>query len=171
MTRALAGNISVLFNANLTDIIGLASGSISINYKASQDFADGGGDGQASVAWSSLGRALAASGTEDLDLNASLTDGYGSSIVLTKLKALLIKAAATNINDVVVGGAASHPIALFADAASDKMLVKPGGILLLIAPLTAGYPIVAATSDVLTIANSAGTTGIVYDIAVLGSHA
>lgn len=171
MTRALAGNISVLFNANLTDIIGLANGSISINYKASQDFADGGGDGQASVAWSSLARSLAGSASEDIDLNASLTDGYGSSIVLTKLKALLIKAAATNVNDVVVGGAGSHPVAIFADAASDKILVKPGGLILLVAPLTAGYPIVAATSDVLTVANSSSGAAVVYDIAVLGSHA
>lgn len=169
MTVALAGAIRIYANITLQQAIGLGTGQIPVNEKITQDFTDGSGDDQCHFGWSSAARAIAASGTDDLDLNASLTDGFGNSITITKLKLLIIKAAATNTDDLLIGAAASHPLAIFGDAASDILKLKPGGTLILMAPKAAGYGVVAATSDVLRVANNSSSVGVAYDILVAGA--
>jgi hypothetical protein len=47
--------------------------------------------------------------------------------------------------------------------------LKPGGLMLLVAPTAAGFPVVAGTGDLLNIVNAnAGASGA-YDIVVVGS--
>jgi hypothetical protein len=167
MAQSVTANIQVQVNALLSQTVGLGAGSVQINAKASNDFADGAGANQVHLVWSSLARSIAASSSETHDLNAVLTDAFGNSITMTKLKAVFIAAAATNVNDVLIGGG-STPVALFADI-SDIMPIKPGGTLLLVAPGAAGYPVVAATGDLLKVANSSSGTAVVYDIVLLGA--
>lgn len=169
MTVALAGTVRIYANITLQQAIGLGTGQIPVNEKITQDFTDGSGDDQCHFAYSDSQHSIAASGSQDIDLNASLSDAFGNSITLTKLKLLVIKASPNNVNDLLVGGAASHPLAIFGDAATDIIKVKPGGTLILIAPKAAGYAVVAATSDVLTIANSGSGTAVVYDILLAGA--
>jgi len=113
-------------------------------------------------------RTLAASATEDLDLSGSLTDTFGNSVALTSVRMLIVKADDGNTNDVLVGGAAANQFINWVSNSSDVVVVKPGGILLLFAPTASGYAVTAGTGDLLKIANSAGTTGVTYDIYVGG---
>jgi len=169
MTQSLSGNISLQFIATLQANVGLALASQApIARKVSIDFADGAGAGAAHMVYSAAAESIAASGSKTYDLNASLTDAFGTSIVATKLKALLIVADANNANDLLVGAAGSNPLAgIVGDAASDIIVVKPGGVLLLVAPQAAGYAVAAGSADVLKIANSSSGTAVVYDIAAL----
>lgn len=115
-------------------------------------------------------RTLAASATENLDLAGGLSDPFGVTLTFVKVKAILVFAHSGNTNDVVVGGAASNTFTgPFADA-TDKAVVPPGGFLAFVAP-GAGWTVTASTGDILKIANSAGTTGVDYDIVIIGTSA
>jgi hypothetical protein len=114
-------------------------------------------------------RTLLASATEDLDLAAVLVDALGVAITFAKIKAIFIKAAAANTNDVQVTRPASNGVPLFL-AAGDGMLVKPGGFLAWALPGT-GITVTAATGDLLTFTNSAGGTPVTYDVVIIGTSA
>lgn len=114
-------------------------------------------------------RPLAASASESLDLAGSLTDSFGATLTFVKVKGLYVRASAGNTNDVVMGGAASNAFATMFGDPTDKVVLKPGGFILLAADV--GYTVAAGTGDLLKIANSGGTTGVNYDIAIIGASA
>lgn len=132
------------------------------------DFSMGAGARQANLVFADR-RTLAASATEDLDLDGGLADPFGGALVFKRVKAILIQAAAGNANDVIIGGAASNGFVGPFGAATHTMAVKPGGILLIAAPTAAGWPVTASTADLLKVANSGGGTGVTYDVILLGA--
>lgn len=129
---------------------------------------DGTAAGQADKRWNDQ-RTLAASGTEDLDLSGALTNLYGT-VVFARIKAILVTAAAANTNNVRVTRPASNGVPLFL-AAGDGIDVRPGGAFLWVAPDATGVVVTASTGDLLTITNSGGTTGVTYNITVIGASA
>jgi hypothetical protein len=166
----LSAKISAALVAALTSSPDLGATVNNTALSPSFAFADGSGANQANKLFVDT-RTLAASGTENLDFSGALTDPLGAAVVFTKIRALMVRAAAANTNDVVVGGlnaAAFGIITLFGDDPS-SVKVKPGGLLLLVAPDANGYAVTAGTADLLKILNSAGGTGVTYDILVLGS--
>ena len=128
---------------------------------------DGNGANQANQVFHDQ-RTLAASATEELDLAGVLANPLGQTITFTKIKALLIRAAATNVNDVLIGGAASNAFASPFGDATDVVKVRPGGTLLLVAPDSNGYAVTAGTGDKLKVANSAAGSGVTYDVVLIG---
>lgn len=125
--------------------------------------------GRADLIWPDS-RTIAASGNEDIDLAGSLVDPLGNACVFAKVKAILIKADAGNTNDVVFGPASSNGfLGPFADA-SDRLSIPPGGVVLLAAP-SAGWAVTAGTADLLNVTNSAGGTGVTYEITIVGTSA
>lgn len=152
--------------ANALDI---QSASAPLNYSPNVNLTTGAGLNQASVVWSDT-RTLAASATENLDFaGTALTDALGVAVNLTKVKALIVVADAANTNDVIVGGHATAALSTMFGDPTDTVLVKPGGILALVAPNAAGYAVTATTADLLKMTNSAGSTGVTYTIIVVGS--
>jgi hypothetical protein len=127
---------------------------------------NGTGNNQASKMFSDT-RTLAASATEDLDLAGSLVDPIGATLTFTAIKAIYIKAADANTNDVIVGGAASNGFQGPFGNVNDTIAVRPGGILELVAPKT-GWTVTAGTGDLLKIANGGGSTSVTYDIVIIG---
>jgi hypothetical protein len=113
-------------------------------------------------------RTLAASATEDLDLAGVLTNAMGQTITFTKLKAVIVKAATGNTNNVVVSRPASNGVPLFS-ASSDAIAVQPNGMFVFVAPSVAGVTVTAATGDLLTFTNSAAGTSVTYDVILIGS--
>lgn len=114
-------------------------------------------------------RTLAASATENLDLAGALTGLFGSTVTIVKLKAVIIKAAAGNTNNVNVSRPASNGVPLFS-AAGDEIPVLPDGAFIWVAP-GAGITVTAGTGDLLTITNSAGGTPVTYDVMLIGTSA
>ena len=56
-------------------------------------------------------------------------------------------------------------------AAGDGISLAAGETFAWFSPTAAGKVVTAATGDLLTITNSAGTTGVTYDVIVLGASA
>lgn len=113
-------------------------------------------------------RTLSASGTEDLDFAGGVTDALGNTVTMAKIKAVFVKAAPGNTNNVNVTRPASNGVPLFL-AAGDGISVKPGAGWMLIDDN--GITVTASTGDLLTITNSGGTTPVTYDIVVIGTSA
>ncbi len=114
-------------------------------------------------------RVIAASASESLDLAGTLTDAFGAVITFAKVNLLYVAAAKTNVNDVVIGGAATNGFITPFGAATDKIKVRPGGVLLL--ACDAGYAVTAGTGDLLQIANSGAGSAVNYTIGLAGRSA
>jgi hypothetical protein len=113
-------------------------------------------------------RSLNASSNEDLDLAASLANGLGSTITFGAVKALYVKAASTNGSTLTVKCPASNGVTGWVVAAGDGVKLRPGGILLLVAPDATGYAVTAGTGDLINIVNDDSGAAASYDIAIIG---
>ena len=164
----LSARIALALSGLFENVLDVGSASYPLAFNQNFNFANGSGANQAASIFTDT-RTLAASATEDLDLNGVLTDAFNATIAFTKIRALIICADAGNTNDVVVGGAASNGAISFFGASTDKVKVKPGGMFVLVAPDANGYGITAATADLLKVANSSSGTGVTYTIIVVGS--
>jgi hypothetical protein len=114
-------------------------------------------------------RTLAASATENLDLAGVLTDPFGNVLTFATVKVLKFCAAAGNVNNVVIGGAAVNAFVGPFGAAAHTLAVRPGGCFVWIAP-QAGAAVTPGTSDLLQVANSGAGTAVTYDVIILGTH-
>lgn len=162
----LNSRIVVNVTGDLQSALDLVTSSAPLQLKHTVDLADGVGAAQADMIWSDQ-RTIAASTTEDLDLAGALLDAFGAAFTPAKVKAVIVRAASGNTNNVVVGGdAAAVPI--FADP-TDTVAVQPGGIFVLVAPGLAGYAVTATTGDIIQVANSGAGTTVTYDIVIIGT--
>lgn len=167
MATSLQARLIMSILAQIDNPIDVGSVSYPVNLAYSQGFTDGVGADQAQKIWTDA-RNIAISGTDDLDLAGVLLDPFGVALTMTKLKALIIKAASTNVNDVVVGNAAANQVASIFGAVAHTIKIKPNGLLALIAPDVNGYSIVAGTGDILRIANGGAGTAVDYTITLIG---
>lgn len=116
-------------------------------------------------------RTLAPSATENLDLAGALTDAFGATITFVTIKAIAIRAAAANnvANAVQVTRPASNGVP-FLMAAGDGISLAPGYAFAWFGSGT-GVTVTAATGDLITVTNSAGTNSVNYDVVILGTSA
>lgn len=164
---SLTTKINLSVSALLSSALDLVTSQAPLKFEQAFTLTDGTGANQANNVFSDT-RTLAASGSESLDLAGVLTNAFGATLTFTKIKAIFIAADSTNTNDVVVGGAATNAFASMFGAATDKIKVKPGGAFAIVAPDVNGFAVTAGTADLLQIANSGGTTGVTYDIIIIG---
>ena len=168
MATTLVAAVKAAVSAEYASALEFGSASQSLKYVASHPFTDGAGANQAQKLFTDQ-RTLAASANESLDLSGVLADVFGAAITFTKIKAILVKAADGNTNDVVLGGAASNAWVGPFGASTHTVAVKPGGTVMFVAPDANGYPVTAGTGDLLKVANSAGGSGVTYDIVIVGA--
>ncbi len=112
---------------------------------------------------------LSASGTVDVDLAGSLTDILGVALTFVKLKYIRVSASSANTNNVNVTRPASNGVPWLL-AAGDGIPVLPGGMFEWMAP-GAGITVTAATGDLITFTNSAGSTSVTYNLVLIGTSA
>jgi hypothetical protein len=165
---ALSSRIVASVSGSQTSVMDMGTGTFPFTLAVSAAFTDGVASGMADRMFSDS-RTLAASATEDLDLAGSLTDAFGAVLTFAKLKLVMIKASSSNTNDVVLSRPASNGVPLFA-AAGDSIAIKPGGVFFWYVP-GAGVTVTAATGDLMTLTNSAGGTGVDYDVVLMGTSA
>lgn len=168
MAKTIHASVNLALRGEFANSADLGTSKFPLAYNGNFVFTNGTGANQVGSVFTDT-RTLAASGTEDLDLSGVLTDAFGAAIAFTKVKGLVIKAAAGNTNDLLVGGHDTAACASFFGDATDILRVKPGGMVALMAPNAAGYAVAAGTADLLTIANSGAGTGVTYDILILGT--
>lgn len=167
---ALTTEIAFSVRALATKALDLAAAHATHWNNPSWKLANGTGDGQADLAWSDQ-RTLAGAADETIDLAGSLVDPFGDPVVFARVKMVMVTAAATNSDDVIVGGASANAwLGPFAEA-NDTIAVQPGGMLLLVAPGETAWPVVSGTGDLLKIENAHSTAAATYNIVLVGASA
>lgn len=165
---ALTTDILVRATATESVVGDLQTALAPLDISARTRLDSGTGTGQADVMWTDT-RTIAASGTEDIDLKASLLTPLGQAFTPAKLKFILVRAASGNTNNVNVTRSASNGVP-FLGAAGDIVPVLPGGHFSWSAP-GAGITVTASTGDLITIANSSSGSSVTYDIVLIGTSA
>lgn len=167
----LTTKLSVIAQADLSSQLDLSLASAPMTKAYIKALTDGTVAGKADRVFHDK-RTLAPSATENLDLNGVLLDPLGGACNFVKIKGLVIAAADGNANDVIVGAAATNPwVALL--GAAGTVTVKPGAVFAAFAGQndSNAYAVIAATGDLLKIANSAGGTPVDYDVIIIGTSA
>jgi hypothetical protein len=165
----LTARVETTITATETKTTDLSVATDVLTYNKRIELATGTGANQADLIFHDQ-RTLIASATEDLDLAGSLTDQFGTTLTLARIKGIVVTAAAANTNNVNVIRPASNGVPIFL-AAGDGMPVKPGGKFEWWAPDATGIAVTAGTGDLLTFTNSAGTTSVTYDVIIVGASA
>lgn len=153
-------------SAELTAALDLATGTVPLKLARQYNWPDGTTADKADRIFHDT-RTIAISGSDDLDLAGVLTDPFGATITFADVRLIFIAAALANTNNLVVGGDANA--LLFGGAAAHTVTVRPGGIFMLAARDATGYPVTAATGDILQIANSGAGTTVTYDVVIIGA--
>lgn len=149
---------------------GVATPRSDLSFSQATPLGGGTGANQADRMYAAT-RTLALSTGEDLDLAGTLTDSFGAVITFARIKAMIFRAAATNVNNVIIGNAASNGFISWVGSATDKLTLRPGGTFALIAPDATAYAVTAATADLLHVLNGGAGTPVTYDVVLIGSSA
>ena len=129
--------------------------------------APGTGVGLADLKWTSLARALAASANEDHDLAGALLDAFGVAVVFAKLKALYVfNTTALGGNRIRVGRGAANGVPWISAVSAGVDIGPQSGFGWFD---QVGITVTPATGDLINVLNTAGVTGVTYDIIIAGS--
>jgi len=163
--------LSMSIAVTLTEVIDMGERSANVARKFAATLGSGTAVGMADRVFLDT-RTLGPSATESLDLNGStLFDPFGVAFAIVKVKAIMIASADANINDILVGNAATAWAALL--GATGTVLLRPGASFSAFAGVAdaAGYAVAAGATDLLKILNNAGTNSVTYDIGIAGCSA
>lgn len=157
---AIKGTLSVTRDAG--------DAAVPISETRDYDIADGTGASQANAIYID-DFSIAAAGTLAIDLSGSLVDPNNVTKAFTAVKEILIKADATNTNNIIYGNAATNQFLGPLGAAVHTVVIKPGGIMHHVEGYSAaGWAVVNATTDNLLLTNSAGGTAVTGTIVIIG---
>lgn len=166
---ALTSRYYVEVSGTYSNPLDLVTVNAPLAYKKSTDLASGTAANQADRVFSDQ-RTLTASTTEDLDISGtSLLDAFGVAFSPVKVKLLIVCAASTNTNNVVILGDAAS--VLFLGTAATTAAIKPGGCITFFDPSLAAYTVTATTGDIIQVANGGAGSSVVYDIVIIGVSA
>jgi len=114
-------------------------------------------------------RTLAASSSETLDLSGLLSQAFGDTLSLAKVKLFYLHNTSTIVGDVLEIGGGSNPFLMFKDG-SDIKPVGPDGVLFWAEPSLAGRAVTATTADLIQVNNTV-SNAIKYQVAIAGTTA
>ena len=163
MTQSVAINVNIDV-AQAVQVGGQVSKN-TIDIDFSKALANGAGADNASKAYYGL-RSITASGTDVLNLTATLLDAFGAAITFTKIRGVFIKPAAANAGTISMG-AGTNPVVGLLNSATDKIIIAAGGYFMVVNPTAAGYGVTASTADKITITNNVAST-VNYEIVIVG---
>jgi hypothetical protein len=166
---ALDTRVKFSLNASLTGSLDLVPLSAPLSFPFTKQLTSGTGANQADKMWSDQ-ITIPASSNNDIDLAGSLTDPFGAALTFARVKMLVVKAATTNTNNVIVGGASST-FATWVTGTNPAVVVRPGGLLVLAASDATSYVVTATSADVLRLTNSGAGSSVVCDVAIVGCSA
>lgn len=165
---ALSATLKLQIAAVLTGTLDLASQRASQDVVYPVSYSDGAGAGQANVIWSDR-RTLAESASEDIDLSGALTGLLGESIAFARVKAIIVKAAAGNTNNVVVSRPSSSGVPLVEAEELIFPEIRPGGVAMWMDPGATGVAVTNSSADKITVANSSSGSSVEYEITIIGA--
>jgi hypothetical protein len=161
------------------DLIGTLTGtavhgstpSFPISLAWAAPLVSGVGLNQADKIYGAAGIVLGPSAGLDIDLAGALTDPFGLAVVMVKLKAIALRAAVGNTNNVNINRPATNGVP-WLTAVSAGIPLGPGGIFLFVNPGLAGIATVTpATGDIFRLDNSGAGTSVTVDLVLIGTSA
>lgn len=166
----LSSALAMSASGTLSTVLDLGTASFPMGLSSAVSLSTGTTAGKADKAFSDT-RTLAASATEDLDLAGVLLDAFGVAITFARIKGLIIKASAANVNNVVVGAATAPWITLL--NSTGTITLRPGASFCAMAGVAdaTAYGVTATTADILKVANSGAGTSVSYSICIIGASA
>lgn len=164
----LSVNVAATLNNATLDLGVIASAPLTM--ATSLALSTGTGAGQADKIFADT-RTITASSNDDLDLAGVLVDALGAIITFARVKALIVRAAASNVNTLVIGGGASNPVTTILGGTTPTLTIRPGGVLALIATEATAYVVTAATADILRFTNGGAGSSVQYDVVIIGASA
>lgn len=165
---ALDTRLKLTLASTQTSSLDLVSRSAPLSIAKSIALTNGTGANQADLVWSDQ-RTVTASATDSVDLAGSLTDAFGAALTFTRIKVLVVQAAATNTNNVnVTRPANGAPLFL---ASGDGIAVRPGGLFVWACSDATGVAVTAGTGDLLDFVNSGAGSSVTYDVVIIGASA
>jgi len=167
MATTLKTTVTARIEGTFKNLLDLSAPVDNFVIAAAIQLASGTGSAQADLLFHDQ-RTLAASGTEDLDLAGVLASPFGATLTFVELRGIVIKASATNTNNVNFTRPAANGVPLFL-AASDGIPIPPGGVFLWSCPADGKVPVTAATGDLITLTNAAAGTSVTYDVVIVGT--
>lgn len=164
----LQSQVTIGLNIKQTKALDLGDGSATVLKNIVFTLTDGTGAGKADLLYQDTN---SISAFLDIDLAGTLADAFGTTLNYVRVKGLYVKAADANTANVTVGGAAANGFVSPFGSATDKIVLRPGAAMLLVAGAAdaTAYAVTAATADLLRITPASGTQA--YDIIVWGCSA
>jgi hypothetical protein len=164
MARTLAANVSTNVTGTYKNVQALTSPTETLQFNLSQNYTNGTAAQQATLAWSDTRTLTAAPENIDLSNSANaIKDGFGTPLLLTKFRELIIKNNSTTPGQVLtVSGTALNGVL---GGTSPTVKIGPGGVHRFSSPID-GYTVTAGTGDTLTLDPGANTFS--YSIILLG---
>ncbi|MBS0187289.1 MAG: hypothetical protein JSS51_04425 [Planctomycetes bacterium] len=165
---ALAGKVQAQMNWQYTNGTGIEAVAASAGITPSDwttNYQDGTGSGKAQKLIVKQG-SISSGANLDLDLAGVLTDVFGNTITLAKIKAIAIrnKATGTGVN-LLVGGSATNPVSTILGGTSPSLKIGPTGFWLHNSPVD-GFAITGGTGDILRLTASGGAVD--YELVIFG---
>lgn len=151
---AVTGTISGSFSMHDRRTVGINTNvDVPISWSPSSAFTDGVGALQGNQIYQ--GSLALTAGVYNFDLSGVLTDGFGTSVALARVKAIGFINNGTSL--MTLGNHATAAWATWLGGTSTKV-VRPGGWFIDVAPDATGWAVTATTADILKIAGT-GTDG------------
>lgn len=163
MAQSFNGRIDLKVAGSYAVDIDLGNRSYSLSKTYTNRFADGEDADEAEAIFTDT---RTTSGNDDLDLAGGVTDAFGNSMTFKSVKALIIQNHSDSTGNALVGAEGTNEFSSFFGDDTDKLVVPPGGMMMITNPSAAGFVVTAGTGDKLRIAASAGSVS--YDIIVIG---
>lgn len=158
---AIDGTITLQSAFNDRRTVGInTAANIPANLTLSATFADGAGALMGNVLYQ--GSLALSAGVYNLDLNAVLTDSYGSTVNMVRVKAIMIfNNAATTLT---VGNGTTPWVSFL--TGTGTLILPAGAAVAAFTPDATGWTVTAATADILKFA---GTGTATFQVVILGA--
>jgi len=163
----LNAKITTTINAQQSTKLDLTQPEADIAKTYSEQYSDGTGADQAQLIFSDS-RTATGSSSDNLDLAGSLVGALGATLTFAAVKEIIVKNKSA-ANQLRVGKKIANGFAGPFDQTAGALgvIVEPNGLLHLRNPGAAGWPVTAATADLLSIENLGATTTD-YDVILIG---
>lgn len=169
MAKSLTATVSCGINFSFTNsLTGSLSPTISGGFTYTQSLSNGTGAANTADLVYAVQSTIAASGNTTIDLAGSLTDFFGATITMARVKYLLIR----NTNDTTASsitvGNGTNAFGMF-NAATTTHSIRNNGFLAFGCPDATGIAVSAGTTDELKLLNADGTNTATYQVVIIGA--
>ena len=166
LTATISANIGWVYTSARTGSLNIID---SASFSFSKSLTSGtGAAGTADLIYSAQGT-IAAAGTLNLDFAGSLTDSFGTTITMARMKYLMLQNTTDTAASALTVGNHANPLGIV--SGTNTISIRNGGILMMGCSDATGIAITGGATDALKIVNADGAVTATYQVCAIGSSA